>query len=101
MTLQPDNPRPLVAAVNFYNRIVADTRTCHAVGLQPVTRTVNHQMVQALLPVLNRDICNAVANPLIQGSVFDQHMCVGEVTANAATNCNVRRVRGGFHTFVC
>lgn len=41
------------------------------------------------LPVMNRETCNSqLTNPLIQGFVTNQHICVGVVTINAAI-CNV------------
>lgn len=38
-------------------------------------------------PVMSREMCNQLPNPIIMGRVTDQHICVGAATMNTAT-CN-------------
>lgn len=54
----------------------------------------NRNLAVANMPVMSRDLCNAVENPAIRGVVFDQHMCVGDVILVNA-NCNVRNESEG------
>lgn len=108
----PHAPVPAVAPVIFHNRIVDGNRLCSMVGflLVPSKRrnrlsglksvpnefffpdTQNRQLQAASLGVFDRQTCNAVDNPAIRGSVFDQHICVGGI-AQTAINCNVRNER--------
>lgn len=88
--LEVGNP-PINAAVRT-DRIIPDVTPCHVLGWNPLTAAIVTQPLQRLIvPILNRDACNAPA--VHNGQVRETMVCAGSLAINTGGICE--STRGG------